>query len=166
MVISMKKLCYFLALFLAFIDQLVKFFIRRNMHLYESIPVIKEFFSITYVRNTGGAFSILQNKTYLLLIIAFVVLFFLIGYIEKQKELKKVEAISLGMLLGGIVGNLIDRLVEGQVIDYFDFNIFGYAYPVFNLADCFIVIGILFMCYFIIRSDIYDRRRKRGEHKA
>ena len=105
-------------------------------------------------------------KIYLLLIIAFVVLFFLIGYIEKQKELKKVEAISLGMLLGGIVGNLIDRLVEGQVIDYFDFNIFGYAYPVFNLSDCFIVIGILFMCYFIIRSDIYDRRRKRGEHKA
>lgn len=162
----MKKLCYCLALVSVFIDQLVKILVRTHMHLYESIPVIKNFFSITYVRNTGGAFSILQNKTYLLLIIAFLVLFFLIGYIEKQKKFTKMEAVSLGMLLGGIVGNFIDRLIYGQVIDYFDFTIFGYAYPVFNLADCFIVIGILFMCYFIIRSDVYDRRRKRRGYKA
>ena len=161
----MKKLCYFLTTFLVLIDQTVKLLIVSNMKIYESIPIIKNFFSITYVRNDGAAFSILRHKSNFLILITFLVLLFLFLYIQKQKEMKKNEAICFGLLLSGILGNLIDRLLSGQVIDYFDFKIFGFNYPVFNLADCFIVIGILGMCFMIIRSDNCGSRGKRCKHK-
>lgn len=161
----MKKLCYFLAVFLVLIDQVVKLLVTSNMKVYESIPIFKNFFNITYARNNGAAFSILQNKTYLLLILAFLVIGFIMWYINKQEHLKKIEAISLGLLLGGVIGNFIDRLLFGIVIDYLDFKIFGYDYPIFNLADSFIVIGVFIMCYIIIRSDIRDSRRKRSKCK-
>lgn len=161
----MKKLCYFLAIFIVLIDQFIKVFISSSMKIYESIPVIKNFFYITYVRNDGAAFSILQNKTYLLLIIAFLVLSFILCYINKQEKFSKIEAITFGFLLGGIIGNFIDRLFYGQVIDYLDFKLFGYDYPVFNFADSMIVIGVLILGYKLIRSDVDDSRRKRGKCK-
>lgn len=161
----MKKLCYFLATVIILIDQVIKVLISLNMKIYESIPVIKNFFYITYVRNDGAAFSILQNKTYLLLLVAFLVLSFILWYINKQEKFSKIEAITFGFLLGGIIGNFMDRLLYGQVIDYLDFKLFGYDYPVFNFADSMIVIGVLILGYMLIRSDVDDSRRKRCKCK-
>lgn len=161
----MKKLCYFLATVIVLIDQVIKVFISLNMKIYESIPVIKNFFYITYVRNDGAAFSILQNKTYLLLLVAFLVLSFILCYINKQEKFSKIEAIAFGFLLGGIIGNFVDRLLYGQVIDYLDFKLFGYDYPVFNFADSMIVIGVFVLVYIIFRSDVDDSRRKRSKCK-
>lgn len=155
----MKKLCFFIALFCAFLDQVIKVCITWNMKLYQSIPIINNFFSITYVKNDGAAFSLFRNKTHLLLIISFIVIIFLIYYIIKQNKLTKLEAISYGLLLGGIIGNFIDRLLVGQVIDYLDFTFFSYHYPVFNLADSTIVVGIILLCFIVLRRDLNDRRK-------
>ena len=137
-----------LTLFLClFIDQFIKNIVINFMNVGESIVLIKNFLSITYVRNSGAAFSILSSNTFLLIIISLFVLFFIFKYISKG-ELNNYERIIYGMLAGGICGNLFDRIVYGAVIDYLDFNIFGYNFPIFNFADVFIVIS-MFLIIFI-----------------
>lgn len=157
---KVKKLCYLLALLIVFLDQGIKILVSSMMNLHDSIPIIKNFFFITYLRNDGAAFSILQNKTYLFLIVAFLVLCILLWYINKQKKISLMETISFGLLMGGTIGNFIDRLFYGQVIDYLDFRVFGYDYPVFNLADSAIVIGALILLYLIYRSDFNGSKTK------
>lgn len=156
----MKKLCYFLACIVVFFDQGIKLIITSTMKIYESIPIIKNFFSITYLKNDGAAFSILQNRTYLLLIVALLSLSLILWYINKQEKISLFSSISFGLLLGGIIGNFLDRLISGQVIDYLDFKIFGYDYPVFNLADTAIVIGACMLLYRLYGSDLNGSKRK------
>ena len=140
----MKKGPYFIAFIFFFIDLISKQIIMHTMKLNDSIPIIKNFFYITYVKNTGAAWSLLKDKQILLVIITVIVLFLINKYMAKEK-LSKVENIIYGIIIGGIIGNLFDRLVYKSVIDYLDFKIFGYNYPIFNLADTFIVIGIILL---------------------
>ena len=79
----------------------------------------------------------------------------------KDKELRKQDTIVYGLLIGGIMGNLIDRIVYGSVIDYLDFNIFGYDFPIFNLADTLICISVFFLIIDIIKGEIYERNRSK-----
>ena len=88
----------------------------------------------------------------MLLILSVIVLFIINKYINKEK-LNKSENIIYGMIIGGILGNLFDRLIYGYVIDFIDFKIFGYDYPVFNLADTFIVVGIILLIIISIRKE-------------
>ncbi len=78
-----------------------------------------------------------------------------------HEELTKLENISYGMIIGGIIGNLFDRIIYSYVIDFIDFRIFGYNYPVFNLADTFIVIGIIIMVIITIRKEYHERNNSR-----
>lgn len=124
------------------IDQISKMFICRiNEVAIVDYTVIKGFFHITYTQNYGAAFSILQGKRYYFIIITFVVLAILIWYFYKEKP-QKTEKLSIILIISGAIGNLIDRIINGFVIDFLDFNIFGYDFPVFNIADCYITIGI------------------------
>lgn len=150
---TMKKRCYILSLIFVFIDQIIKVLISSNMRLYESIKIIPNFFSITYVRNDGAAFSMFEGKQFLLILIAFITIGVLVSFIQKEEKITKLECIAFSFLLGGIIGNFIDRLIIGQVIDYLDFKIFSYNYPVFNLADSLIVCGVLLLIYLVIRSE-------------
>ena len=125
------------------------------MDVHDSIIVIKDFFYITYVRNTGAAWSIFADKTWMLVIISLIIISFIILYVLKNKPKNKLEKIGYSMILGGAIGNFIDRIIYGYVIDFFDFYIFGYSYPIFNLADTFIVIGVLLLV-------IYTWRCKNG----
>lgn len=139
-----KKLAIFSILFI-FIDQLSKGFINLYMDLNQSIELLPNFFNLTYVHNTGAAFSILSGNRWLFIIITLIALNVIYIFFIKDKELKKSEIIIYSLLLGGIIGNLIDRILYGYVLDFLDFNIFGYDFAIFNLADSFIVISVILL---------------------
>lgn len=134
-----------ITIILTSLDQIFKIIIDNNILLGESIKIIPNFFDLTLAHNSGAAWSILKNESLFLVIIGFTALFIVYFCFIRNKKLKKVDIFLIGMLISGIVGNLIDRIRLGYVIDYLDFNIFGYDYPVFNLADIFIVISIIIL---------------------
>ena len=133
------------------LDQIIKIIISFNMNINESIKIINNFFNITYVKNEGAAWSILSGNRMLLVLLGLIainVIYFLFIY---NKKLTKKDEIFYGLLIGGIVGNMIDRVVYGSVIDYLDFNIFGYNYPIFNLADILIVTSVILILIFSLK---------------
>ena len=121
-----------------FLDQIIKYLVASNMHLNQSINIIKDFFKITYVTNDGAAFSILSGNVLLLILIA---LFIIIYIFKNIKKMEKTEKYIYSILVAGILGNLIDRIFRGYVIDYLDFRIFGYDMAIFNFADICIVVS-------------------------
>ena len=146
-----KKVCL-LGIIVILLDQITKIIGSSLLSLGDSIKVIKNFFYITYVHNYGGAWSIMSNKVMLLVIITFVIIYILIKYMDKFK-VNKNNVVAFGLLFGGILGNLIDRICFGYVKDFFDFKIFGYDFPVFNIADIAIVFGVILMIIAIIRGE-------------
>lgn len=145
------------------LDQFIKLLVIFNLDLYQEIIVIPSFFKIYYLRNEGAAFSSFSGMRYLLIGIGILMVYLINRYISKIKLKRKIELFSLGIVLGGIIGNLIDRLLYGYVIDYLSFTIFNYDFAVFNLADIGIVVGIFLLLIDTIRRDFYDiksRRRK------
>ena len=120
----MKKIFLFSLIFVV-LDFVVKIIINNNIALYDSINIIPNFFSITYVRNTGAAFSIMENNRVLFIIIAIIALILIYKYLIMNKVIDRYLMISYSMLVGGIIGNMIDRIIYGYVIDYLSFNIFG-----------------------------------------
>ncbi len=134
------------------VDLISKQVISHVLELNKSVPIINNFFYLTYTRNNGAAWSILQDKRITLLILTVIVLYVIHKNI-KNEYLSNIEHLSYGMLLGGIIGNFFDRLTYGSVIDFLDFYIFGYNYPIFNFADCFIVVGIILIIIYNFRKD-------------
>ena len=156
----MKKEPYIIAFFFFSIDLVSKQLIMHFMNLGQSIKLINNFFYLTYTQNNGAAWSILENKRILLLLITVFVLFLINKYINKE-NLSKLENFTYGMIIGGIIGNLFDRVVYGKVTDFLDFKLFGYDYPVFNLADSFIVIGVILLIIMTIRSECHGKDKSR-----
>ncbi len=132
------------------LDQLTKQQIMRTMRLHESIPIIPNLFSLTYIRNPGAAFGLLAGSSN-----AFRMVFFgltsifalgLLGTILlRMPEQDWVGRISVAGILGGAIGNLIDRLRYGEVIDFLDFYVENYHWPAFNVADSAITVGVIFL---------------------
>lgn len=122
------------------IDQIIKLIITNSVDLNQGINVIKGFFSITYVRNYGAAFSILTGNRLFLIIITIMALLLIYFIFIKSEKNSKLQLTLYGILLGGILGNLLDRIIYSYVIDYLDFNIFGFNAPIFNFADICIVL--------------------------
>lgn len=141
---KMKKIITFSSIFLV-IDIVVKLIVKTNMELYQNIKIFNNFFYITYVKNTGAAWSILSGKQLLLIIFSMIVIIGLLIYLYRKKDYNKLETIAYGLVLSGTIGNLIDRVIYGYVIDYLNFYIFNYNFPVFNIADACIVIGIMLL---------------------
>lgn len=138
-----------------FFDQIIKYLIVSNFTLYKKNPIIEGFFNITYVQNRGAAWGILNNNIILLVVITVLALGLICSFIFKESNIKKLDIVLYGMLLGGIIGNFIDRIFRGYVIDFLDFIIFGYDFPVFNIADMLIVIsvGIMIVTYWRSRNE-------------
>lgn len=120
-----------------------KFLVSRIFILNESKTIIDNFLNITYVRNTGAAWSILDNNTWIVTVISLLIIIGIIYYVYRNRVSKKILKIGYGLILGGAIGNFIDRIVYGYVIDFIDIDIFGWNYPIFNLADMFIVVGVI-----------------------
>ena len=138
----MKKKIVIITIVCILIDFISKILVINNLDVGTGVTVIPSFFSLSYVQNTGAAWGIFSNGTLLLAVVSKAFLFFAIKYIYEAKSISKLSIFSYVMLIGGIIGNLIDRLFRNYVIDFLSFNIFGYSFPVFNIADCFIVISI------------------------
>lgn len=146
-----------ISLFLTGLDQIIKIVIDHKLIVGKSIEIIPKFFNITNTRNYGAAWSILKDQAILLAIIGIVAIIIIYFNLIKDKNLKKFDIILISMLIAGIMGNLIDRVRLGYVIDYLDFNIFGYDYPVFNFADILIVISMIAL---IIKSIKEEKNAK------
>lgn len=133
------------------------------MELNQSIKIINNFFNITYVHNEGAAFSILTGQRYVLIFIGVISLYMFFKYLDTFKENKR-NIITFSLLIGGVIGNLFDRVVYGHVIDFLDFKIFGYNYPIFNVADIFIFFAVIFLIVAIIKGEDYgssSRKRRK-----
>lgn len=145
---------------LLLIDILIKLLVKNNMLVNESIKIINNFFYITYVKNTGAAWSILSGKQTFLIIFSIIVIALLVFYLVKKKSYLNLEVIGYSLLLSGALGNLIDRILYGYVIDYFSLYIFSYSFPIFNFADSCIVIGIVLLFISSWRDSNVIRSRK------
>lgn len=125
----------------------------------QSITIIKDFFYITFVNNEGAAFSMLTGQRYILIFISLFALFLFYKYIDTFKKNKR-NTLAFSLLIGGLLGNLFDRVVFGYVKDFLDFRIFKYNFPVFNLADIFIFLGVVLLIFAIIKGEDYGNSSK------
>lgn len=142
-----------ISIILLCIDQISKLLVVNLLTKTDSITIIKNFFYLTYINNDGAAFSILVGKRIFLILIAVLVIVMLIRYIKKNNIQNKLELVSISLIIGGSLGNLMDRVVRGYVIDFLDFKLFNYNFPIFNLADTFIVIGVFLLLLKEIRKE-------------
>ncbi len=128
-----------LSMFFLLIDQLTKLIVVNNIPLNNGIEVIPSFFSFFHVQNTGAAFSLLQDSRFFLILVSLFSLLFIYFLFLRKDNFSKKEILFLAALIGGILGNLVDRVWHGYVIDFLSFELFGYNFPIFNFADIFIV---------------------------
>lgn len=125
------------------IDRVVKILVNRYIPLNKTVNVIKNVFYLTNVHNEGAAFSIMYGLRYILIAISIAFLVLIIYYMYKKKKYN----IEFALIIGGLLGNLIDRIVFGYVVDYIGVIIFKYYFPIFNIADAFIVIGAIILLF-------------------
>ncbi len=145
-----------------FLDQLTKQAIRANLVYGDSIPVIDGFFNLVYVRNDGAAWNLLAGHGIILILISFSVMVALYFFRDKIIEGRKRNELLMGLLMGGIAGNLIDRIRFGWVTDFLDFEFGAYHYPSFNVADS--AICIVFVIYLIM--SFFDKKKQEEAEDA
>jgi len=130
------------------IDQLTKYLAVIRLKDIGSIEIVRGIFSLTYVENRGAAFGILQNHRWFFIITTTIICVVMIYFLITQSNTSIVLRISLSMILGGAIGNLIDRIRFGYVVDMLHFTLIDF--PVFNVADCFVVTGTILLAYYIL----------------
>lgn len=131
------------------IDQISKYLIRSSMELHETIPLIDNFFHLTYVSNDGMAFGInFPGGIYIFTVVSFILTIFLIGYLWHERNGHILLRIGLALIIAGAIGNFIDRLLFKEVVDMFDFEFWGWHFYIFNVADSAVTVGmILYLVY-------------------
>lgn len=147
----MKKIFLF-SFICILLDQIVKYIIHINLNVGENINIINNFLSITFVKNTGAAFGILPNGR-IFLVISTLIFLTVIIYIIKTEKLDKFFTLIYSLLIGGIIGNLIDRMIFGYVIDFISFKLLNIYFPIFNIADICIVISCILYIYKILMEE-------------
>ncbi len=137
------------------VDLITKYVIQSHSAL-QNVEIIKGFFSLTYAENTGMAWSLLSGKQAFLSIVSAIAIGVMIYYVV-AKNVDQFTKIALALMIGGAAGNLFDRLFLGYVRDFLDFIVFGYDFPIFNVADSALTIGVILL---IIASFIEDKGKK------
>lgn len=150
----MRKKLYGLSLILIVIDQVIKVIVSKTITLNTSIKIIPNFFYLANVHNDGAAFSMFSGNRIFLILITLIALVMIYLFFIKGKELAKMDIVLTSMLLGGIVGNFIDRIIYGYVVDYLEFIIFGYHFPIFNFADICIVVSVVTMLLLSMKEEL------------
>ena len=152
-----SKFVWSLLSLIVVLDQASKVIVDRTMPLNHSIPVIQNLFNLTHIRNTGAAFGIFAWSTAIFRL-SFLILFsvfaisFIMRLLWRLSETEKSLIIALTFILGGAIGNLIDRLLYGEVIDFLDFYWSRFHWPAFNFADSFITLGVTITLYRLIKG--------------
>lgn len=159
---KMKLLATVMAAVLVALDHIIKAWTLRVLAPVRTIPVIQGLFSLTYVENRGAAFGIFQGNTRILSIVTGVVMAAALLYVYFGKLKDKSLVWIIMLIVSGGLGNLIDRVFRGFVVDYLDFSaLFGF--PVFNLADCCVVVGTGLLLIYVIRLEHKEKKQANGE---
>jgi signal peptidase II len=137
------------------LDQLTKIIVDRTMPLHHSIPIVDGFFSLTYVRNTGAAFGIFAGshevfRLPFLIGVSILAIGFILVMLKRLRNDATGLVTALTFILGGAIGNLIDRVLHGEVIDFLDVYYSNYHWPAFNLADSFITVGVTITLFYLV----------------
>ena len=144
----MSNMVGVIVVFIVALDQLTKYLALKSIPEGHSVQIIKNIFYLTLVKNTGAAFGIFKNQIALFIAISVATLAFIVFILRRAKNKDLLLEISLALILGGALGNLIDRIRYARVIDFFDFRV----WPVFNIADSAITVGGFLLMYKIIKS--------------
>ncbi|MFH1593750.1 MAG: signal peptidase II [Candidatus Omnitrophota bacterium] len=156
---SVKMLTWAIALAVVVLDQVSKFLVLRYLISNESVEIVKNFFYLSLVCNTGAAFGMLKSQTHIFIFISTAAIISIVLYFKRATKVALLSNVGLSLILGGALGNLIDRLRYGSVIDFLDFRV----WPVFNIADCAITIGVLFL---VIHNIILKSASRNGETRT
>lgn len=153
----MKKKYYIglsliVAIVILIIDQLTKKIITATMNIGDSYEVVPHFLNITSHRNNGAAWGILSGKMGFFYIITLIILAVLIIFYIKETKYNAFMQVAISLLFAGALGNFIDRLFNGEVVDFIDTNIFGYDFPIFNIADSSLTIGVIFVIIALVKD--------------
>ena len=141
---------YFLIIGIVVFDQWTKWLVKTSLRLYQSEPVIENFFHLTYVTNEGMAFGLtLPGGKHILLILTILLTGFIIGFVWKERNGHPFIKFGLALILSGAIGNLIDRILYGKVVDFIDIMFGDFHWYIFNIADSSVTIG---MFLFILHS--------------
>ena len=139
---------FFLSFFIVLIDQLSKILVHTMMNLYDSFTVIPSLLDFTYIRNEGIAFGInFPGGKMFFIIFPILITFYLISLLKNKEFEDNSSQIALYLIIGGAIGNILDRVFRGYVVDFIDFHINGSHWYVFNIADSAVTIGLLFLLY-------------------
>ena len=159
-----------LALGVPVLDQITKLLVDANMQIGQSIPVWKDVFHITYIRNEGAAMGMLSGNRWVFLILSTVAIIGIFTYmIYCRKKVAPLEAIAFGLIAGGGIGNMIDRtfygetLFDGAVIDFFDFCLFPFWKWIFNVADIAVCVGVGVYALYVILEEVRDYKKRKAE---
>ena len=155
---------YLIAVFIIVLDQVTKWLVVAKMEYGQSITIIDQFLYITSHRNRGAAWGILQGQMWLFYIITLVVIVAIVYYIQKAAKGKILLGISLGLMLGGAIGNFIDRVFRKEVVDFVNTFIFGYDFPIFNVADSSLVIGVALLMIQMLLDERETKEKTYGEN--
>nr|WP_237391859.1 signal peptidase II [Paenibacillus dendrobii] len=138
--------------------------IAKQLEIGEEIPVIGNFFLITSSRNRGAAFGILPNQRWFFVVVTVVVVIAIIWYMQRVRKSssRKLLPVALSLVLGGAIGNFLDRALNGEVVDFLMFNFGSYTFPIFNIADSCIVVGVAL----IILDSLIDLNKTTPESKS
>ncbi len=145
------------------LDLATKIAVDRNLMYADRVPVIEGFFYLTHVRNPGAAFGLFadgdpQLRMWLFIGVSILAVGIVFSFFRQLAPGDRLSALALGLILGGAVGNLVDRVVRGEVVDFLHFELWrGYAWPDFNLADSFIVVGVAILILEMLASEGEDR---------
>lgn len=152
-----NKLLMIITIILVLIDQIIKIVISTKLYS-STILLIPHVLNLTYIQNTGAAFGIGSNSTSMFIAVNIIVIGLIVYFIySKKEEISNSILISLHLIIAGGISNLIDRVIRGFVIDYIDISQL-IKYPVFNLADVFIVIGCIIIAIYIIKDNIVKKK--------
>jgi len=142
-------------------DQLTKVYVDSSMRLFDSIPVVENFFHITYVRNRGAAFSFLSDASWRLpffITVSIIAALVILIAFRKLRDDQKFAQTALAMIFSGAVGNLIDRIRLGEVIDFLDAHWYRHHWPAFNVADSLICVGVLLLAIDMIQEERLQKK--------
>jgi len=134
------------------------------MNLGDSIPIIDNILYITSHRNRGAAWGILQGQMWLFYVITIIVIVAIMYYMQKAAKGKWLLGVSLALMLGGAIGNFIDRVVRKEVVDFIHTYIFTYNFPVFNIADSALVVGVVVLMIQMLREERESKEKLHGEN--
>jgi len=139
---------FFLPFFIVLIDQLSKILVHAKMNLYDSFTVIPSLLDFTYIRNEGIAFGMnFPGSKIFFIIFPILITFYLISLLKNKEFEDNTSQIALFLIIGGAIGNILDRIFRGYVVDFIDFHINGAHWYIFNVADASVTIGLLFLLY-------------------